>query len=281
MGTRKPLAISSGFSFVHPLQNKQEVFPLLTQYELRLQPGKLFQPRAEWAYRLYTALLEGAPPSFASSVHEDGTAPISQFLRIGDGAPRWMVSLLGEQAEEALGPLLERQTVWRLKHDGVSLAVTQTRKRRILDADVLFERAAALGTPHALHFLTPTAFQSQGDYINLPTIRLLVQNLAKKWNDCFAETYPIEDTDGEGLDDLAAGLYCVDFRLSGRMYSMKTASIPGFVGAMAVENRLSGFHRKLLDVLLLFASFSGVGIKTALGMGGTLLDWQRKSGAAL
>ena len=40
------------------------------------------------------------------------------------------------------------------------------------------------------------------------------------------------------------------------------------MGELTLENRLSGFHRQLADVLLLFSGYSGVGIKTALGMGG-------------
>ena len=51
-------------------------------------------------------------------------------------------------------------------------------------------------------------------------------------------------------------------------YVLKGSPIPGFVGELTLENRLEGFHRELADALLCFAPFSGVGIKTTLGMGG-------------
>ena len=43
-------------------------------------------------------------------------------------------------------------------------------------------------------------------------------------------------------------------------------------GSLTVCNRLSGIHAAVSDLLLQFAAFSGVGIKTTLGMGGAV--WQ-------
>ena len=56
--------------------------------------------------------------------------------------------------------------------------------------------------PHAtakyirIEFLTPTAFKSRGQYLNLPTTRLVLQSLIRKWNGSVTEC-PIEDEDGE------------------------------------------------------------------------------------
>ena len=89
----------------------------------------------------------------------------------------------------------------------------------------------------------------------------------KKWNGCLPEC-PIEDEDGEGLETMACGLRCRRFQLRNQMYYLKGNSIPGFVGELTIENRLNGFHRQLADALLLFSAYSGVGVKTTLGMGG-------------
>ena len=94
-----------------------------------------------------------------------------------------------------------------------------------------------------------------------------MQSLIKKWNGCILDC-PIEDEDGQGLEALAAGLRPRSFRLYSRDYVLKGSPIPGVVGELTLENRLEGFHRELADALLCFAPFSGVGIKTTLGMGG-------------
>ena len=69
---------------------------------------------------------------------------------------------------------------------------------------------------------------------------------------------------------MADGLLCSRFALHDQSYCLKGKRIPGFVGSMTLENKLAGFHRELADALLVFAGYAGVGIKTALGMGGVI-----------
>lgn len=149
--------------------------------------------------------------------------------------------------------------------------LTEKRSSHMLcSADELFALAAQGNSQlHRLRFCTPTCFKSVGQYLPLPTTRLIVQSLMKKWNGCISEC-PIEDEDGQGMETLAAGLRPRDFQLRSRTYYLKGNSIPGFVGELTLENRLDGFHRELADALLLFADFAGIGIKTTLGMGGVV-----------
>lgn len=67
---------------------------------------------------------------------------------------------------------------------------------------------------------------------------------------------------------MAQGLECSGFQLRSQTYYLKGNSIPGFTGWMTLENRLTGFHRQLADALLIFSGYTGIGIKTTLGMGG-------------
>ena len=239
----------------------------MTQYQLTLSPDKPCRPRPEWGYRLYAALLEDAPASFGAGVHQDAVTPVSQFLAIRDDLLLWTVNLLGGDSESALGPVLERAERFHIQKDGVVLSVQSRRVRRVSDVDELLSRGSAHSGTHHLRFCTATAFKSKGQYLNLPTSRLIVQSLIKKWNGCFTDC-PIEDDDGEGMEALAAGLRCRQFRMRDRMYYLKGSSIPGFVGDLTLENRLGGFHRQLASALLLFSAYAGVGIKTTLGMGG-------------
>ena len=240
---------------------------MLTRYRLTLSPDRPCRPRPEWGYRLYAALLEEVPAPFSDRVHQDAVTPVSQFLTVGDGPLLWTVTLLGGESEDVLGPVLERAECFHLQKDGVSLSIQARRVQGIPDVDGMLERGAAHSGVHRLRFCTATAFKSRGQYLNLPTARLIVQSLIKKWNGCFPDC-PIEDDGGEGMEALAAGLRCGPFRLRDRMYYLKGSSIPGFVGELTLENRLSGFHRQLADALLLFSAYAGVGIKTARGMGG-------------
>jgi len=240
---------------------------MLTRYQLTLIPDKPCTPRPEWGYCLYAALLKRAPADFGENVHQDSVTPISQFFSCRDGRPVWTVTLLGESCEQSMGSVLEQIDTFELTGEKIRLQVTERTCARIADAEELLRMAAGHNGVHHLRFETAAAFKSQGQYVNLPTMRLVVQSLIKKWNGSIPEC-PIEDEDGQGMEAIAAGLRCRDFRLQNRTYWVKGRPVPGFVGSLTVENCLEGFHRQVGDALLIFAEFSGIGIKTTLGMGG-------------
>lgn len=241
---------------------------MVTQYRLRLEAERPEAACAETAYRLYASLLESAPPALASALHEDAVTPVSQYLRTDNGEMLWIVSLFGERAEAALSPALETLAEFQLRGGAGVCRVRGRERNSVRDADELFTRAACRTDERRLRFLTPAAFRSAGRYRNYPSARLLIRSLAQKWNGAFAQECPIEDEDGQGLDALAAGLYCTDYALHSTDYLLKGARIPGFTGELCLQNELSGFHRELADALLFFSQYAGIGIKTALGMGG-------------
>lgn len=242
-------------------------FPLLTQYRLRLSADAPCAPRPEWGYYLYAELLRTAPDGFAGAVHTNAVTPLSQYLCEEENGLFWNVTLLGDGSHAALGDVLDGIGRFPLHKERCSLSVTGRTRRSIADVEALLAAGEAHGAPHRLEFRTPTAFKSRGVYQTLPTQRLLLQSLVKKWNGCFAEC-PIEDAGGAGVEAMSAGLLCAQFSLRSAAYRLKGHSIPGFTGDILLENRLGGFHRTLASALLLFAGYAGVGIKTTLGMGG-------------
>ena len=241
---------------------------MLTRYTLTLDTQGPVHSRPEWAYRLYAALLEAAPAAFGEASHRDGTTPVSQYLTREGERLVWRVTLLGGESEAALVPVLEKREDYQLSKDGVTLRVTRRSCDRIAGVEELFARCAGCSGLHRLAVRTPAAFKSRGEYQILPTPRLILQSLIKQWNGCFPGC-PIEDEDGQGLEAMAAGLLCRGYQLRDQSYFLKGNRIPGFVGNMTLDStRLPGFHRTLADALLYFSGCAGIGIKTALGMGG-------------
>ena len=239
---------------------------MLTQYRILLAHDAGAEARPEWAYCLYAALLRHAPPAFAGHVHAAATTPVSQYLSAErDGSLIWTVNLLGRESEEALGGYLDAVRSVALDRERVTLEAVHKSRRGIAEAGELFALAEETKGSHFLRFLTPTAFKSRGEYRNFPGNRLILQSLMKRWNGCIPECVIGE---GVGLDALSEGLLCRHFHIQDRAYVVKGHEIPGFVGNLVLENHLGGFERRLADALLVFAGFAGVGIKTALGMGG-------------
>lgn len=223
---------------------------------------RLSAPRnAGAAYPLYAAMLEGAPADFGARLHESAVSPVSQYL-CGD---RWQVSLFGADAIGNLSPVLEAMDRVFLRREQTGLDLHLEERVCIGSVEELLDRE--LPRRGVLRLQTPTAFKSGGVYQLLPTQRLVMQSLILKWNGCFGDECPIED-DGGGLEALAQGLRYRSVRLDTRDFPMKHTRIPGVLGEIEYENSLSGFHRQLSNALLTFGTYSGIGIKTTLGMGG-------------
>ncbi|MCR5137661.1 MAG: CRISPR system precrRNA processing endoribonuclease RAMP protein Cas6 [Oscillospiraceae bacterium] len=242
---------------------------MITQFRLKLECGQSMS--ASNAYRLYAALLDMAPDEFGEQMHNGEITPIRQHLVPTDRGGLWTVNLMGEQVEDVFGPILQNCDTVQLKALKTNCSVAEKHAVSIRDADDLFARTAGHGAVWKLDFVTPAVFKSRGSYVMLPTQRLMIQNLIKSWNGCFPDCL-IEDEDGEGMEALALGLTIKAFSLHDRYYSLKGRDIPGFIGSITLENRLSGFHRELAAALLCFAQYSGIGAKTSLGMGGVRVE---------
>ena len=239
---------------------------MIVQHCLTLQYPDTSSFYADWAYRLYAALLTDADSSFADRLHEDGATPVRHYLRPTEDrlGLRWNVTLFGDDCAAALSPLIERRTDFILDGYETPLAVTG-RSVRVMPHVSDFLETVTDGDIR-LRFWTPTAFKSRGEYTCLPTVRLIVQSLLRKWNACMGDELPLDEDE---TDLLADGLTCSRYHVQGVPFRLKGNKIPGFVGAMTFGNRLEGEARAHAALLLHFADYAGVGIKTALGMGGT------------
>lgn len=56
------------------------------------------------------------------------------------------------------------------------------------------------------------------------------------------------------------------------LYTLKSARIPGFSGHLTLSSSLSAPMQEVRNLLLVFSTLCGIGIKTTLGMGGVTLE---------
>ena len=244
---------------------------IVKQYRLHLETADGRWAHPDWGYHLYAALLEDVSKTTGNRLHENERTPVSQFLHCekkGKGQSLcWYVSLLGEKCQWEISHILEYRREYFLKKENVTLRVLDWKAEGVEDTDELFRLTEDMPRTHRIKVLTPAAFKVKGKYQPFPDIRLILQSLFRQWN-AYVPQCPIEDADGEGLEAMANRLVCTEFAVFSRRYAMKQIGVTGFVGDLTLENRAQGFHRQLIDALLYFGSYTGIGIKTALGMGG-------------
>ena len=99
-----------------------------------------------------------------------------------------------------------------------------------------------------------------------PQEKLIIQSLVNRWNS-FCSDYSLDDEDA--LRMLESGVSISDYSLKTVRYKLKNVYIPAFAGRVTLSSHLPAPLLELWNSILLWTPYSGLGIKTALGMGGT------------
>lgn len=252
---------------------------MFKQYALELKiqaatPTKLADIKSHFAYYLYAVLLENCPTSFAEQLHDHDFTPIAHKLLVKNNKIIWSVSLFHE-AIPMLGTVLLTKKEWHIKKENLTFIVSEV-KEKVVTAEDLFQKSRTLCSQNCsikLEFATATAFKSKGIVQNMPSNHFIFQSLSNKWNHIFPEAM-IEDEDGEGMDSIALCMQMRDFRLQGAKYALKKQNINGFCGTIVYngyDQKIEPFHKELAYALLLLSEYSGIGMKSTLGMGGVLV----------
>jgi CRISPR-associated endoribonuclease Cas6 len=222
------------------------------------RPGK-----PDRGYALYAALLETLPPETAGLFHEQEGMTVSQYFI--DGV--WTVTLFGAYAEPAIDALLGKKTYKLDKYDTV-MEVTDVRADPVVTEKTLARRYMLEEAPVrdiTVRFITPASFKSGGAYINMPTVRLIFQSFMLKWAR-FAADYALDDS--ETLEHLAEHCRISRYALKSAVFPLKGVKIPAFTGYVTIKITGPEQLARLAGLLAAFGEYSGVGIKTTLGMGG-------------
>ena len=115
-----------------------------------------------------------------------------------------------------------------------------------------------------LQVVTPLAFKSQEEYYNLSDVSFFFQSIMQKYNSIFEQTQYI---DIDMLDEICSKVRLVNYSVNSRRYYIHKAYINGFCGRLVFYCKGTQTLANYVAMLLRFAEYSGVGVKTSLGMG--------------
>lgn len=218
---------------------------------------------------LQSVLLSHASNAYAKKLHESAFHPYSQHCyKDADGEIVWQINALSAEAHEQLINPIRKVEAFTLRNISTSFNV-QEHACKTFDISSLLELLGGNTSPtFRMNFITPTAFKSKGNYVIVPSVRLLFQNLLMRYNQIYAQDSEI---DAETVPYIASNTIITSYNLRSRYFSRtmsKTDKIPAFVGSLTLRVNGPKTLRGLVCMLLTFAQVSGVGIKTAMGMGG-------------
>ena len=237
---------------------------MIVQHRITLEPQAM-QVGPTLAYPLYAWLLSHLSREEGDTLHEQGMRPISQYIERDGECVRWVVNLLNDEAVELFGPILEREKAAQLHQSKLAFGTHEIETIASAQDFIARTRNMEEGSRFSLELVTPTAFKQGGRYAIFPQESLMLQSLIARWGLCFP-AFPLDDADA--VQAMLAGIHIVDYRLHTLRHALKQTKIPSFQGRVILEAHLPVPLMEIVKTLYVFAPYAGMGIKTALGMGG-------------
>ncbi len=220
-------------------------------------------------------LMQLIDENYADELHSSKLHPYSQHIERRGDDWYWIVNTLSEKACDVLikDSLLKINCIY-LNKKNLSIGIEEKKYTELNDrelADCFYKEKAERYV--TLQFLTPTAFKMNGRYINLPDIELIFANIMNKYDAANAN-----DTvkDEETLMQLTQYTSLNRYELRSTLFSLEGIRIPAFTGKMTLKLNGTQTMCSFSNMLLKFSEYSGIGIKTSLGMGAVRVIQERK-----
>ena len=229
---------------------------LKSKKELTYNQASLFQG----------ALMEIISPEYAEQMHSGGLNPYSQYLKREKDDWYWTIQTVTQEAKEEIIDRLNTNefTSLFLKHNEMKIEIEEknltTVPMRDLLQDFYFQDKPRI---IEITFLTPTSFKQRGMYLIYPDLRCLYQSLMRKYGMARQEEMDSEET----LEQLVNKSTVVQYNLKSCYFYLEGVKIPAFSGKIKIKIAGPQTMVNFAHLLCEFGEYSGVGVKTAIGMG--------------
>ena len=224
-------------------------------------------------------LMEKIDSGYAQFLHQQQRHPYSQSICYKENQIYWTISTVTQEAyQNIIEPFLDgKLTELYSEYHDISFKIQQREITKIEYSQFLeqeyFKNSAKV---FDIEFLTPTSFKSNGHYMNYPTIRWIFQSLMNKHdsNDGDEKLF-----DEEILQLIEEQVSITQYKLRSTQFHLEGVKIPAFLGNIRIYARSNQSVVNLINYLLRYGEYTGVGIKSAIGMGAiSIRNVERKKG---
>lgn len=234
-------------------------------------------PSVNWGSVMHGILIEQLPAEWQEALHNDQLRPLSQWVEPIDVTSFvWHLSVLDDTLAGIISSFLQPGKEFPCKHVQSIMKISdiQTKSTTITEYMKPFYLAEEPCAGIYLNFHTTTTHKSQGRYAVFPSVELIGKSLRNHF--CSLEpSFVLADDEilGQILDHTRIARY----NLQSSYYSLEGGRIDGYTGHLLLRFDGPDPLKRLAGTLFSFAEWTGVGIKTALGMGAcTVAPFQPK-----
>lgn len=218
---------------------------------------------------LHGYLMDQVSQNYGNLLHQSQLKPFSQSLYFNRRSQQWIwqINTLNNEAyENLILPMISKKRI-DLEHQDKKLEIRECIQKEPLSYQdltrqyYLSDRSRKVFTTA---FLTPCSFKVKNQHLMHPSLFHIYQSLMQKFSQ-FSTTIKIDDA--TVLKHLAEYTSIIDYRLKSSKYNISKGIIKGYSGEIRLKIEGNETIRNLGNLLFAFGNYSGVGIKTSLGMG--------------
>lgn len=237
---------------------------MLAKLELELECEEVLSYQMSSLF--HGVLMELLPSAYAEYLHISQLHPYTQHLEFKEGKWYWIICCLNKEAIQNI----IHETLWELKKICI-----KKRELNIVVAKKIYKETSYQelmehfyeqnGSPYMhIHFVSPTAFKKKGKYLFYPELRCVFQSLMNKYDSACTEAGM---SDEETLEQLCENAQIIRYDLKSISFALEGVKIPAFIGKITIKMNGTRTMASFAKMLFEFGEYSGIGIKTALGMG--------------
>lgn len=240
---------------------------MLAQINMELESKEL---NMNMASLFHGYLMENIDSAYAEYFHYNTTNPFTSciFKDTKEDKFFWRVTTFSQKAYDMLMSYFSKGIPEKiyLKNKDLEINVKSFSIQKKSYEDLFLEATER----KRIKLISPTSFKSDGVTHIFPNISTLISGVIAKINQ-HSETAELEDK--KIVNELLEKVYIKDYNLRTKIFHLESIKIKGFIGTMDLA--IKGEDRTLaniLNFLILMSEYTGLGIKTSLGMGGVKVE---------
>lgn len=245
---------------------------MLTTLEFNIKHSDDLRISPHFGSLLHGVLMQHINPEYADILHNNQLKPFNQFIYFDKIRKNyvWKISTVTEESKTNILTSLMNNIEDKIKIESKNKEIIID--SRNLSSSVTYKELSdkyfiqqEYKKKNVLKFLTPATFKSKGDYIIFPEIHNIYTNLFNNWN-TFAVNVSLDDRDV--LNHLINHTKLIGYDLRSTKFGMEKIKINSFLGEICLYITGPEALTRIANLLFAFSEYSGLGAKTALGMGG-------------
>jgi len=213
-------------------------------------------------------LMEELPNNIVESLHRGNFYnPLKQRLYPEDDVWIWEIVSFHEEISSYLSNHFIKKEKIHLKHHHKDVPIYFLESEKINIRQLMrqyFEREETLKRYLKISIKTPVSFKTSGRYDVMPDVSRIFRSIMVQF-DGFFKDYKMHDH--EALSYISDYVHIVDYRIRTTRFHLEKVGIRSFVGDVTFQINGPQQLRRLVHFLLTVGTYTGIGVKTTLGMG--------------